>query len=100
MCLPGRHRLVECFSQCCVAAYAVSEDSYSQPTSVVQLLVHAVLVQMPPSSVEFTTFTWPGTLKRMRQMLITGGWLLTTAPRHSVVMYLSTELGMYGCAYV
>jgi hypothetical protein len=27
---------------------------------------------MPARSVDFTTFTWPALLKRLRQMLITG----------------------------
>lgn len=28
--------------------------------------------QLPVSSVEYTSFAWPGLLKRLRQMLITG----------------------------
>ena len=28
--------------------------------------------QLPSSSVDFTSFAWPGLLKRLRQMLITG----------------------------
>jgi tubulin delta len=48
-----------------------------------RLLTLLSVPQMPARSVDFTTFTWPALLKRLRQMLITGtrrrrgraGWL-------------------------
>lgn len=37
-----------------------------------RLLTLLSVPQMPARSVDFTTFTWPALLKRLRQMLITG----------------------------
>ncbi|DBA74318.1 TPA: hypothetical protein ACH3X1_011092 [Trebouxia sp. C0004] len=37
-----------------------------------RLLSLRALPQMPPASVDFTTFTWPAILRRLRQMQITG----------------------------
>ena len=37
-----------------------------------RLLSLKSLPQMPPSSIDFTTFTWPAILRRLRQMQITG----------------------------
>jgi tubulin delta len=37
-----------------------------------RLLTLLSVPQMPARSMEFTTFTWPALLKRMRQMLTTG----------------------------
>ena len=34
---------------------------------------------MPPGSIDFTTFTWPAILRRLRQMQITGGLSNTTS---------------------
>jgi len=40
-----------------------------------RLLSLRSIPQVPPASIDFTTFTWPALLKRMRQMLITGSIL-------------------------
>ena len=37
-----------------------------------RLLSLRALPQMPPASLDFTTFTWPAILRRLRQMQITG----------------------------
>ena len=37
-----------------------------------RLLTLLAVPQLPARSVDFTTFTWPALLKRLRQMLITG----------------------------
>ena len=37
-----------------------------------RLLSLKSLPQMPPGSIDFTTFTWPAILRRLRQMQITG----------------------------
>lgn len=37
-----------------------------------RLLSLRSLPQMPPGSIDFTTFTWPAILRRLRQMQITG----------------------------
>lgn len=39
-----------------------------------RLLTLRALPQMPPASIDFTTFTWPAILRRLRQMQITGAW--------------------------
>jgi len=40
-----------------------------------RLLSLRALPQMPPASLDFTTFTWPAILRRLRQMQITGAHL-------------------------
>ncbi len=37
-----------------------------------RLLSLRALPQMPPASLDFTTFTWPPILRRLRQMQVTG----------------------------
>ncbi|KAG2489648.1 hypothetical protein HYH03_011927 [Edaphochlamys debaryana] len=55
------------------------------------MLTLRAVPQLPPSSIDFTTFTWPAILKRLRQMLVTGSvleegmeWSLTPASPGSV----------------
>ncbi|GFR40925.1 hypothetical protein Agub_g1581 [Astrephomene gubernaculifera] len=40
-----------------------------------RMLTLRAVPQLPPSSIDFTTFTWPAILKRLRQMLVTGSIL-------------------------
>ncbi|GIL96721.1 hypothetical protein Vretimale_2529 [Volvox reticuliferus] len=40
-----------------------------------RMLTLRAIPQMPPSSIDFTTFTWPAILKRLRQMFVTGSVL-------------------------
>ncbi|KAG2489635.1 hypothetical protein HYH03_011914 [Edaphochlamys debaryana] len=56
-----------------------------------RMLTLRAVPQLPPSSIDFTTFTWPAILKRLRQMLVTGSvleegmdWSLTPASPGSV----------------
>ncbi|GIL51556.1 hypothetical protein Vafri_7527 [Volvox africanus] len=40
-----------------------------------RMLTLRAIPQLPPSSIDFTTFTWAAILKRLRQMLVTGSVL-------------------------
>ncbi|GLC37998.1 hypothetical protein PLESTB_000447600 [Pleodorina starrii] len=40
-----------------------------------RMLTLRAIPQLPPASIDFTTFTWPAILKRLRQMLVTGSAL-------------------------
>lgn len=53
-----------------------------------RLLSLRALPQMPPASLDFTTFTWPAILRRLRQMQITGA-CLPSSPGH-LLFTLST----------
>ncbi len=60
----------------------------SQPA--LRLLTLLSVPQMPARSVDFTTFTWPALLKRLRQMLLTGStleegidWSVSTGSSHA-----------------
>ncbi|EFJ48639.1 delta tubulin [Volvox carteri f. nagariensis] len=45
------------------------------PHPAYRMLTLRAIPQLPPASIDFTTFTWPAILKRLRQMLVTGSVL-------------------------
>ena len=49
------------------------------------------LWQVPTISADFTTFTWPAMLKRMRQMLLTGEAAAAIRSRGSFISLLTGE---------
>ena len=55
---------------------------------------------MPAASVDFTTFTWPAILRRLRQMHITGALLSVTqlsltAAQKPLILRLSVKMFLY-----
>ncbi|PNH05043.1 Tubulin delta chain [Tetrabaena socialis] len=76
------------------------------PHPAYRLLTLRAIPQLPPASIDFTTFTWPAILKRLRQMLITGSvleegmdWSVTSnSPGAGQPTYASAQAGGGGGA--